>query len=289
MSWETLKLGDVTEFIRNGKSVKQSKEVNGLPITRIETIWNSSIDTTRVGYAGLSEGEAKGYLLERGDVLFSHINSLDHIGKCAMYSGEPEKLVHGMNLLCIRPKKGLMYSKFLTYLLRTKEFNGKLLSVTNKSVNQASVSTTNLKNISISLPPREQQKRIAAILDKADELRAKRRRAIAKLDELLKSVFLELFGDPVTNPKGWGKRRLDSLGKVVTGNTPSRQKQAFYGSGIEWIKSDNINTSLHYLTEAEEHLSEQGEKVGRTAPPGSTLERVMHLPKELAGALSVLA
>jgi type I restriction enzyme, S subunit len=64
----------------------------------------------------------------------------------------------------------------------------------------------------IYLPPLEQQRRIAAILDKADELRGKRRQAIEKLEKLLQSVFLELFGDPVTNPKGWD---LCKAGNVI--------------------------------------------------------------------------
>ena len=58
------------------------------------------------------------------------------------------------------------------------------------------------RGLRVPLPPLAEQRRIAAILDKADALRAKRREAIAKLDQLLQSVFLEMFGDPVTNPDG---------------------------------------------------------------------------------------
>lgn len=70
----------------------------------------------------------------------------------------------------------------------------------------------------IPLPPLPEQRRIAAILDKADALRAKRREAIAKLDQLLQSVFLDMFGDPVTNPKGWEQVTFGDLIKVKSGN-----------------------------------------------------------------------
>ena len=65
--------------------------------------------------------------------------------------------------------------------------------------------------IEIPLPPLPEQRRIAAILDKADALRAKRREAIAKLDQLLQAVFIDMFGDPVTNPKGWPQLDLVDL------------------------------------------------------------------------------
>ncbi len=68
----------------------------------------------------------------------------------------------------------------------------------------------------ISLPPLEEQKRIAKILDKADAIRRKRQQAISLTDQLLRSVFLDIFGDPVTNPKGWEKLRLeDVVNKVI--------------------------------------------------------------------------
>ena len=68
-----------------------------------------------------------------------------------------------------------------------------------------------LKILQIPLPPLDQQKRIAAILDAADAVRAKRRETLAQLDTLLQSTFLDMFGDPVTNPKGWEERTLGEL------------------------------------------------------------------------------
>jgi type I restriction enzyme S subunit len=116
-----------------------------------------------------------------------------------------------------------------------------------------------------------EQKRIAAILNKADVIRRKRRQSIKLDDEFLRSVFLDIFGDPATNPKGWQRKKIRQLGKAVTGNTPSRKIPENFGDHIEWIKSDNINTPSHILTRAEEALSVTGEKLGRTVPANSTL------------------
>lgn len=123
----------------------------------------------------------------------------------------------------------------------------------------------------ILLPSIDEQRRIADILDKADAIRRKRKEAIALTEDLLRSAFLEMFGDPMTNPKGWPVKPLARLGRITTGNTPSRAVPAYFGDDIEWIKSDNINTPSHYLTRATEGLSAQGRAVGRTVPAGSTL------------------
>jgi len=76
---------------------------------------------------------------------------------------------------------------------------------------QPQITRDGLKKVTIPLPPLPEQRRIAAILDRADSLRAKRRESIAKLDQLLQSVFLDMFGDPVTNPKGWPISRFGLL------------------------------------------------------------------------------
>lgn len=163
-----VEFGSLFEFIRNGMNIKQDKSGDGLPITRIETISNSSIDPKRVGFAGLEEADSKDWFLKHGDILFSHINSVEHIGKCAVYEGLPEKLVHGMNLLCLRPDSKQLTPEFAKYLIRGQDFRAKLGAYINKAVNQASVSIGNLKGIQVTVPELEEQRRIAAILDKAD-------------------------------------------------------------------------------------------------------------------------
>jgi type I restriction enzyme S subunit len=208
---KTVEFGTLFRFIRNGMNVKQDKSGDGLPITRIETISDATVDGARVGFDGLAEAECRDWLLETGDILFSHINSVEHVGKCAVYRGEPEKLVHGMNLLCLRSDTTKLLPEFAKYLIRGTEFRTRLSNFTNKAVNQASVSIGNLKTIPVTVPPLEEQRRIAEVLDRADGLRAKRRAAFAQLDSLTQSLFLDLFGDPAINPKGFPKKPLASL------------------------------------------------------------------------------
>ena len=151
-------VGDAFEFVRNGMSVKQDKSGDGLPITRIETISNWSVDPEKVGYANLREQGNEKWLLEEGDILFSHINSPDHIGKCALYTGTPTKLIHGMNLLALRPKKKSLDAKYAFWALSSSGFRASLQPFINKAVNQASISTTNLKTLTIPLPPLTEQR-----------------------------------------------------------------------------------------------------------------------------------
>ncbi len=126
-------------------------------------------------------------------------------------------------------------------------------------------------SLPIPLPVLAEQRRIAEILDRADALRAKRRAVLAHLDVLTESVFLDVFGDPAANPKGWPVKSISEIGTVITGNTPSREKPEYYGDAIEWVKSDNVNTPHYYVTKASEGLSESGKSVARSVPANSIL------------------
>ena len=159
--WAWCRLGELTEFIRNGISIKQDKNLKGYPITRIETISDGSINRERMGYADIYDlSKYEQYLLTKGDILLSHINSPIHIGKSAVYSpkSDGEKIIHGMNLLCIRLKE--VDSHFINYFFNSKTFRYSLFPFIKHAVNQASINIGNLRNILIPLPPLQEQHRI---------------------------------------------------------------------------------------------------------------------------------
>lgn len=136
---------------------------------------------------------------------------------------------------------------------------------------QPQITRQNLVRVEVPLPPIEEQRRIAAILAEADALRAKRREVLTLNDDLTKSIFLDMFGDPVSNPRRWPTRPLSKWGVIVTGNTPSRAIRDNYGPGIEWIKSDNIDATRLHPRRASETLSQLGARSARVAPVGSIL------------------
>lgn len=218
-----------------------------------------------------------GYINDVSKIFKGNIPAIvfgDHT-RCFKYINFPFALgADGIKVLTAKINVNL---KFLYYFFQT-------LKIPNTGYNRH---YKYINNIQIPLPPLEIQQKIAAVLDKVDRLRQLRQAAIEKLDQLTQSIFLDMFGDPVSNPKGWEICKLKELGEVVTGNTPSRKKSGFYGNYIEWIKSDNINTPSNYLTKGVEYLSKEGMKVGRIAPINSILVTCIAGSKQCIGNAAI--
>ena len=138
-------------------------------------------------------------------------------------------------------------------------------------VAQPNISPKQLEAYQIPLPSISEQKRIAAILDKADALREKRRQAIAKLDELLQSVFLDMFGDPVTNPKGWNVVNLadaGSLGRGISKHRPRNAPELLDGP-YPLIQTGEVANSGGYIRAYTRTYSEVGLKQSKIWPKGT--------------------
>ena len=123
----------------------------------------------------------------------------------------------------------------------------------------------------VPLPSISEQRFILDVIRKSKQIIVDRSKQLQKLDEIVKARFVEMFGDPVSNPLGWEIVPLGKRCKIVTGNTPSRAEPENYGEFIEWIKSDNINTPFTFVTKAQEYLSETGFKKCRFVEAGSLL------------------
>ena len=128
-----------------------------------------------------------------------------------------------------------------------------------------------LQELPINLRPIDEQRKLASVLDYVDSVIGLRNEELSTLDTLVKSRFVELFGDPVSNPKDWNIEPLGKRCGIITGNTPPRSEPENYGKYIEWIKSDNINTPFTFITKAQECLSEAGFDKCRFVEAGSIL------------------
>lgn len=193
--WEEVKLGDVLTKISNGLTY-DSKATQGLPVSRIETISTGKVNHAKVGHAPNDEKTIK-FKLQFGDILYSHINSLEHIGRVAYFLDDKD-LYHGMNLLLLRASKDAD-SKFIYFMLSSslgKEF---ARSHAKSAVNQASISTTDLKGFKAKLPGLGEQQKIASVLTAADKEIELLQAKLAHLKEEKKALMQQLLT---------GKRRV---------------------------------------------------------------------------------
>ena len=166
----TIEMQECFSMIRNGANIKQGQVEGGFPITRIETISDETIDREKMGYAGIIDNKYESYYLADGDILVSHINSLKHIGKCALYSKqEDEIIIHGMNLLCLRPIREIVVPAFAIHMLRSDIIKKQIADITKPAVNQASFSVKDFGRIKAIIPDPDEQNKFVAIAEQADK------------------------------------------------------------------------------------------------------------------------
>lgn len=175
--WEVKFLGDLLSRCTNGLTYDVSITC-GIPVTRIETISTGEINYAKVGYIP-NESGYETFRMQKGDILYSHINSLSQIGKVAYYKGDKE-IYHGMNLLLLRANNCLD-KQYLYYTLLTEHMRHMAQIIAKPAVNQASISTSDLKRVKIAVPPLAEQRKIAEVLGVWDEAIEKQARLIEKL------------------------------------------------------------------------------------------------------------
>ena len=219
--------------IQNGANIKQGIKNGGFPITRIETISNDKFNRDKMGYAGITDASKYAdYILEDDDLLMSHINSPQYLGRTVLYKKvDGEIIIHGMNLLRLKANKEINPS-YARYYFYGKNFRQQIAKITKKSVNQASFAVNDLKRIKVYLPEIEIQSNIVHRLDTVKELIDLYDEVLNKYDLLIKARFVEMFGDPQTNQFNWNKVNISKIvkGKVSNGYFAKRDEYRIDGN-----------------------------------------------------------
>ena len=236
------KLGECFSVIKNGASIRQTDGAGGFPITRIETIADKTINREKFGYAGIYDlAQYRDYILQDGDILMSHINSEKHLGKVALYSKrDDEQIIHGMNLLMLRADTQKVIPEYAKYYFESQKFLRQIGRITKKSVNQASFTVTALKELEIPLASIIVQRDISEKLKKVDWLVSLRKQQLAKLDELVKARFVEMFGTFPANPFRWS---IGKIQDVVSDVRYGSSRPAVEGGKYPYLRMNNITYS----------------------------------------------
>lgn len=237
--WEYKKLGDCFSYIKNGANIKQKKDADGFPITRIETLSGGVFNRDRMGYAGIHDlSKYADYVLESKDLLMSHINSKTYIGRTVEYKGNNEEaIIHGMNLLRLKAIHELIDSTFFAYYTQSGDFKSKIARIRKDAVNQSSFAISDLKRFDIPLPPKSTQLAIVSELDKINELIRLKKEQLKDFDNLAQSLFYEMFGDSVENEKGWEVKKLGDCFSYIKNGANIKQTKDVDGFPITRIET----------------------------------------------------
>jgi type I restriction enzyme, S subunit len=242
VKWPMVKLGDLVSVNpRLPKDADESQEVTFVAMASASEEGFLIDSEKRI----LSETRKGFTYFERSDVLLAKITPCFENGKCLRANQISTDIGFGsteFHVLRVNPEK--INTDYLFYLIWNDAFRFYGEKSMSGAAGQKRVGTDFLKNFEIPLPPLAEQQRIAAILDKADAIRRKRQQAIQLADDFLRAVFLDMFGDPVTNPKGWEVRPLRNQITFITSGGRGWSKY-YSDSGARFIRS--LDVQMNYI------------------------------------------
>jgi type I restriction enzyme S subunit len=257
VKWKKIAVGMIADVIagQSPPSSTYNYEGRGLPFFQGKADFGTLYPTTRVWC------DAPLKIAKPNDILISVRAPVGPTNLC-----QTEACI-GRGLSAIRVNNDTDY-KYVLYYLRAIEPK---LSSQGRGSTFSAITQSEIRNITIPLPPLPIQKQIAAILEKADAAREKRRQANQLTEQFLQSAFLEMFGDPVKNAKGWERKRFNQLCDIRRGASP-RPIDKFMGGTIPWIKiGDGSDVSNIFIERTAAFVTEGGAKKSVFVPSGSLI------------------
>ncbi|EIS3584144.1 TPA: restriction endonuclease subunit S [Escherichia coli] len=240
MSWPMVKLGDVcTINPRLPKNANPEQEVTFLAMAAVSEKGEISSQETRI----LHETKKGFTYFERGDVLLAKITPCFENGKATLTNNLNTQIGFGSTEFhVLRAFPDLILPEFIFYLVWNERFRIAAAKEMTGSAGQKRVSTDYLKEYKFYLPSIFEQEKIVAALNKGYSIHRKRQQAIKLADDFLRAKFLEMFGDPIENPKGWNVKPLaDQI--VHANNGISRRRKEDTNEGDIVLRLQDVHYS----------------------------------------------
>lgn len=248
MSWPTATLSDLATFVRGVTFKPDDVSSTGVPVLRTKNVQRQLDlrDLMRIPDHLVRRNDK---FLQAGDSLISSANSWNLVGKCSWVPDLAEPMAIGGFLTALRPGPAVQ-ARYLYHWFSSPAVQATVRSFSNQTTNIANLDLKRCGSLLVPLPPIEEQRRIADILDQADALGAKRRAALTLLDDLTRSVFVEMFGHEgyqavtprieMNHGAGWEWVLLADVARLATGHTPDRKNPAYWNGEISWISLPEI-------------------------------------------------
>lgn len=232
--WPMVRLDDACSLITDGTHQTPTYAEDGFVFLSSKNVVSGKIDWENVKrIPEWLHTELHGRLSpQKGDLLLAKNGTT---GVAAVVDRDTVFDIY-VSLALLRPKPNVLPEYLhcaLNSPLTKKQFNGSL-----KGIGVPNLHLKDIRRTIIPLPPMAEQRRIAEVLDQAEALRAKRRAALAELDCLTQSIFLELFGDPMMNQKAWKTCLLDDIAHKITDGT--HKTPVYKDSGVEFLSAKDL-------------------------------------------------
>lgn len=252
-----VRLGDVCEIL-NGFAFKSENYVSsGIRVIRISNVQKGYIEDLLPCFYPLEQkNRLSRYMLYDGDLLLSLTGN---VGRVALLHKEMLPAVLNQRVACLRLKRKDVLLKYIFHYLNTDKFEQDCIA-DSKGIAQKNMSTEWLKEYVLEIPTLDIQQKGICILDRIDSLIEKLRLQLEKLDSLIKSQFIEMFGeyDLRNSQATWEK--IETLAEVVGGSTPNTENHEFWGGGHFWITPAEISDYSYVINGTIRTLTDAGVK-----------------------------
>ena len=207
-------------------------------------------------------------LVTAGDVLVSTVRP--NLNGVARVPPELDGATASTGFCVLRPESKKIDESYLFQWVKSPTFISDMVSKAT-GASYPAVSDRIIFESAIPLPPLKEQRRIATILDQAEILRTQRRAALAQLDSLTQSIFLDMFGDPVTNPKGWSVTKFGDVGTLDRGISKHRPRNApeLLGGSHPLVQTGEVSNCDGYIRSFKHTCSDIGLKQSKMWPVGT--------------------